>query len=109
MNDMKRCPWCAEEIRQEAIKCRYCGSLLERGALARSLTETWIRPTFGRRLAGVCAGLAEQFGVSVTLLRLAFVLGTLFTGVFLLVYVLLWILMPSDHKVDASVYSEPGS
>jgi phage shock protein PspC (stress-responsive transcriptional regulator) len=51
-------------------------------------------------IAGVCAGLAEQFDISVTVVRLAFVLGTLIGGgIGILVYVILWIVMPEAEDV----------
>jgi phage shock protein PspC (stress-responsive transcriptional regulator) len=96
----KRCPFCAETIRAEAVKCRFCGSIVESRALG-GLTRPWLRPRDGRKIAGVCIGLADQFGVSVTLIRLAFVLGFLFSvGIpFVLVYVVLWLVMPDEDDV----------
>ena len=99
VSDTKTCPWCAESIRAEAIKCRYCGSMLDPSAHLRGLSEQWSRPRQDRSLAGVCAGLAQQFEVSVTLLRLAFVLGFVFSGgLFLLIYVVLWLIMPNEPE-----------
>ncbi|MEJ5943905.1 PspC domain-containing protein [Pseudokineococcus basanitobsidens] len=54
-----------------------------------------VRPRDGRVVAGVCAGLADRFGTSRTLVRVLFVLSFLLPGTQLIAYAVLWIIMPS--------------
>ncbi|HUS15388.1 MAG TPA: PspC domain-containing protein [Chloroflexia bacterium] len=60
-------------------------------------TQRLYRNANQKMLGGVCAGLADYFGVDVTLVRIGFVLLGLFThvtGAALLLYLLLWAIMP---------------
>ena len=61
-------------------------------------TESWrtTLPCRSRRrlIAGVCGGLAEHWGVSPTLVRLATLLLALLPGPMWLVYAAAWIVMP---------------
>jgi phage shock protein C len=56
-----------------------------------------VRPRQGRLLGGVCAGFARRFGLDPWLARLIFVvLLMVIPGSQILIYPILWILMPSE-------------
>jgi phage shock protein PspC (stress-responsive transcriptional regulator) len=54
------------------------------------------RPRDDRRIAGVCAGLGRRFGLSSGVVRVLFVVSCLLPGPQILIYLVLWALMPSE-------------
>ncbi|MBV8388220.1 MAG: PspC domain-containing protein [Mucilaginibacter sp.] len=73
------------------------------------------RDEFHRKIAGVCAGLAEYFNIDVVIVRVIFVLALIFHGGGLLIYIIFWIVLPkkpffNDPSVDYRVPPQnPGS
>jgi phage shock protein C len=55
-----------------------------------------VRPRNRRVIAGVCAGIAQRFGWSPNVVRLLFVLSCLIPGPQFLIYIAMWVLIPSD-------------
>jgi phage shock protein PspC (stress-responsive transcriptional regulator) len=59
-------------------------------------TGRLVRPRRGRWIAGVCAGIADRFGMSRALVRAIFVISVILPGPQFVIYLALWILMPSE-------------
>jgi len=63
------------------------------------MASTLVRPSNGRWIGGVCAGLARRFGMSANTMRLIFLVSCLLPGPQILIYIVLWILMPSEDRI----------
>ena len=55
-----------------------------------------VRPKDGIVVAGVCAALAHRFNISVSVVRLIAVLSIILPGTQVLIYGILWILIPKE-------------
>lgn len=62
------------------------------------MTSTLSRPIHDRWIAGVCAGLGYRFGIDPKAVRIAFVISCLLPGPQFLIYILLWVLIPSEDR-----------
>jgi phage shock protein PspC (stress-responsive transcriptional regulator) len=93
----KTCPFCAEPIRDEALRCPHC-----RSRLRTFNTEGWQRDQPDALLAGVCAALSRTFAIPVALTRIAFVVLALAHAVGAIAYLALWLLIPK-HAGEPSL------
>lgn len=62
--------------------------------LTRSATD--------RKIAGVCGGLAEYFGVDATPIRLLWVIGSILCGAVIggvIAYLIAWLIIPRSHDL----------
>ena len=86
------CNQCGKANPDDASMCAYCGASLAGATAERHL----VRPREGRRVAGVCAGVARYYGWNVTAIRLIWLLLFLFAGTGGLLYLILWAVMPNE-------------
>jgi len=70
--------------------------------------EKLTRSETDRVIAGVAGGIAQRLGVNSTLLRLAWVLSVFFGGLGVVVYLILWVVLPkgSAHTPASRIAEE---
>lgn len=89
------CNYCGKVIQEDASVCAYCGKRVA-VVIAR---KRLVRPLQGRKIAGVCAGLAEYFDLDVTVVRLVWLLLLILPPSAILPYLIAWIVMPEEPEI----------
>jgi phage shock protein C len=88
------CSSCGKQVPANAAFCANCGGAQPGNATTRRVT----RPVVGRKIGGVCLGIANYLQVDPTLVRVITVLLALippFPAV--LVYLIAWFVMPAEE------------
>ncbi len=97
------CTKCGKELRDQDKFCFECGATTGKGTTGTSAPpkqERLSRPMREAKIGGVCAGFARAFGLDVTLVRVLWLVLTIFPlptfGV--IAYLVCWVVMPKDDS-----------
>jgi phage shock protein C len=91
------CPNCHKEIADGSKFCYSCGAQLAPGVPAAAHVappKRLTRSIRDKKIAGVCAGVAEYFDIDPTLVRVLWLVALIFGGTGGLLYIILWIVLP---------------
>jgi len=93
------CPNCQKEIADGSRFCYNCGAQLASGAtppapVSPAPAKRLMRSSRDKKIGGVCAGVADYFDMDPTIVRVVWLLAVLFGGTGLLIYIILWIVLP---------------
>lgn len=58
------------------------------------MAEKKLTRSNNKMIGGVCAGIADYLGLDPTIVRVAWILTVFFAGFGILLYLILWIVMP---------------
>jgi phage shock protein C len=91
------CNSCGKTIAEDVRFCAYCGTVVGITPMPKKL----MRSCADRKIAGVCAGLAQYSDRDVTLVRILCIFITLATGLCpgVITYLLAWIIIPSEPEL----------
>ena len=90
------CPNCQKDIAVGSKFCYSCGAKQPETSAsapppAYYQRKRFVRSTNDRKLAGVCAGLADYFEIDPTIIRILWALATLIPGPNIIAYIIIWI------------------
>jgi phage shock protein C len=91
------CVNCQKDIVPESRFCYHCGAKQPEsaaGAVPPQAKKRLMRSVRDKKIAGVCAGLADFFEMDVTIIRVLWLLALLLGGTGLLAYIICWIAIP---------------
>jgi len=107
------CSACGSAVNAGAKFCSNCGTVVQPQPYAGAtppVARELVRPRVGRKVAGVCLGIAQYCGWDVTLVRLVALVSAICFALPFIAYLVAWVVMPdAPYELPAGYAAPPAS